>query len=143
MLSFQAIWRAVIWLLIGIVFGLSSLLLIFASSAIFTHPISTSNLFDANIIMFLCVSLMSGAGGDFLLSKISNPGTRIAVFFPSVVALLIVCFLFSPNNSSAPEKYVVKGFALGYGIATFIYCVSLKTIIFYRERLTDRKLNFK
>jgi hypothetical protein len=140
MLYVKSILRALGWLIIGIAFGLSSLLLIFASKAIFSVPIDTGKLIDENIIMFLCVALMSGAGADFLFSEISTLGWRLFAFCLNIIALLILGILFNPNNTYSAKPSLLEGFAITYGIVAFCYCMLLKTIVFYRERLTNSKI---
>lgn len=91
MLGFKSFGKAFIWLVLGCFFGLSSLLLIFASSAIFTHPIITGNIIDGNIVMYLCIALMSGAGADYSLSSSFHFGWRLS------------CIL---NNYSRTSNYI-------------------------------------
>lgn len=143
MLHIKSLIKAISWLFIGIFFGLASFVLIFASSVIFGHPITLGKIVDNNIIMFLCVALMSGAGSDFSLSDNYHWGVRIAVFFTVVIALLIVCVVFNPSNNAVPDRDIVKDLATGYAIFTIIYCVGLKGILFYKEAISHKKLKFR
>ena len=83
--------------------------------------------------MFLCVALMSGAGADYLLSGSYHLGYRIAAFSLTVIALLIVFFLFNPNNANPPDENIITNFAWGYSIFTFAYCILIKADIFLKE----------
>ncbi len=143
MLSFNCFLRSLAWLTIGIVFGLISLFLILFTSVVFgnhNNDHKIAELASSEAIVFLSLALMSGAGADFLLSEISTTSHRILAMVFVVILLLIGIIIFSPNNSFAAKETVKLWIEWIYCIFGSIYCVSIKTIIFYRERLNNRKL---
>lgn len=141
MLHFESIWRAFAWLLLSALFGLASLLLILAASAIFSYHVN-EKLIDDNAIMFLCIALMSGAGIDFLLSCNHHFGLRLSAFLFVILAAAIAFFILSPNNANKPHEDTLNTFAGAYGVVTAAFCIILKTLIIYRERLSKEKLKF-
>lgn len=143
-MAFSSFFRAFIWLIIGVVFGLASIILILASSSMFVqHGTSreVANAIDAEVIIFLCIALMSGAGADFLLSVKFGWGVRGFIFSIVVIFLFLAFFLLNPVNE--PQKSVVNSFSVGYSIIAFVYCVSIKTVIFYEEILSKKRLRFR
>jgi hypothetical protein len=139
MIVFKSFLCSLLWLVFGVIFGLASILLIFASSAIFDNPLSLGNIIDANIVVFLCIALMSGAGTDFLISANYNIWNRLFMFAIVVVFLALAYFLLSPNNRKAPSEKILHLFEIGYSIVAFGYCVTLKSLLIYRERLNHNK----
>ena len=140
MLYFQAIWRALTWLIIGIVFGLASVGFVLLTSTIFSQTEKIEKLIDPNIIIFLCLALMGGAGADFLLSKISTVYCRLFYFAVIVVFFVLGCVVF--NASLKPKQDILEYIEYGYIAVTVSYCMIIKSIIFYQERLAHKKLNF-
>ncbi|HWB26666.1 MAG TPA: hypothetical protein VG738_14375 [Chitinophagaceae bacterium] len=132
MLRVLSIGRALLWLFFGTIFGLASLLLVFASAAIFTHHIN-GKIIDDYVIVFLCIALMSGAGSDYLLSVNHHMGWRSFAFSLIIIALVISFYLFNPNNRITADAGILNGFTYGYVGFTSIYCIGLKGVIFYQE----------
>ena len=91
MIFFESFVKAIGWLIIGTLAGLASIGLILASSAIFSIKFS-GNIITGDIIMFLCVGLMSGAGADYLFCSHFHKGYRIASLFLLIIAVLIIYF---------------------------------------------------
>jgi len=143
MLHFESIWRSFVWLLIGVIFGLASILLILGSSFIFAKPLDINCVIDNNVIVFLCIALMSAAGADFLLTGNYHPGWRFAAFFGLPIPLLLLAyFLFSPNNINTPDANILIKIVWGYVILSFFYCIGLKSLLIYRERLNHKKAEY-
>lgn len=142
MIYVQSIWRSLAWLAIGVFFGLVSIMFILASSVLFDKSMNTSDLFDCNVIVFLCIALMSGAAADFLLTGNYHVGWRATAFAFTIVASLFAWVLFGPNNKVPPSVNVKDAVSETYGLATLIYCVGLKALLIYRERLNHEKAKF-
>jgi uncharacterized membrane protein YfcA len=141
MLHCRSILKALLWLIIGIFSGLASLFLVLVTSAVFTYR-STGVKIDKGVIMWLCVALMSAAGGDYLLSEIPNLWKRVSFFLFCVIALLIVYFLLTPNTNSPVKPDTLNAVTNIYIGVTIIYCMALKTKLYYREIL-NKRLNFR
>jgi hypothetical protein len=135
MIYFQSIWRSIVWLIIGALFGLASVLLILGSSMLFVGHLEIHSLIDSNIIVFLCIALMGGAGADFLLTGNYHAGWRVATFTFLFLLLMTACYIFSPNNKEPPTKNALFWIVWGYVIVAILYCIGLKSLLIYRERL--------
>ena len=141
MLKVSCIGRAVAWLAIGTFFGLASAVLIFWASVIFGHNfVDTHHVSTKEGVIFLSLALMSGAGADLLFSEIGHWGVRVALMFFVGFVLGIVYLMFSPNNTYRVNDVVINYAAWGIGTLTVIYCLSIKTVIFYKERVTNKEL---
>lgn len=145
MLSFESVIRSVAWLIIGIIFGLASVIMVLASSIIFPHHkeiLEISKMIDENVKVFLCIALMSAAAADFLLTGSYHAGWKICAFLFSIIALLFAYFLFNPNNTAAPDKQILDKIVTIYICLTIPFCVGLKSLLIYREKLNHKKVKF-
>lgn len=128
----KAIFKSIAWLIIGVFAGLSSLVILFASSAIFSRPIN-GRIIDDSIIVYLCIALMSGAAADFLLCGHYEIWPRLFVFSLVIILILVIWLVFNPNNANPPTPQAIKSVVDWYIMITIGYCVGLKTVIFYKE----------
>src|SRR5690349_10440496 len=125
-----SLFRAFLWIVIGVGFGLASIFLVLASSSMFVQhgvQIKPTVGIDSEVIIFLCLALMSGAGADFVLTPSNHHWAVKGLLMLTVFTLLFVAFwLLSPN--SEPKENVVNSFTLGYCVACFFYCLFIKAI---------------
>lgn len=141
MLHFLSFMRAIGWIVIGTVFGLASICIFVFASTFFNQDFhDPHNISNSEAVIFLCLALKSGAGADFLFSEISTWVGRILAMVFVVIALFFVGFIFNPNNLYEPSEETITMIAIIYSMVTIIYCVALKWVIFYRERITNKAL---
>jgi len=138
-LHFQSILRSFFWFTIGSIFGLGAIGLVLASSFLFANKLNFGDLGDPKIVIFLFVGLMGGAGTDFLLTGNYPRALRGLLFCLVLIGLLIAWILLNPNNKIPPRGTVVFGAMWSYGIVSFIYCMILKSLLIYRERLNHTR----
>jgi hypothetical protein len=135
--------RAVAWLLLGGIFGLSLILFILATSLVFEqgdHPITTEALLNPEILIFLCVTLMAGAGSDFVLSF--NTKNTLKGWVASLIIVLTIgaCVLFMPQLK--PKNLALNYIKIGYGVITVWFCVWAKAQLFLEEKLNKRRRRY-
>jgi len=139
-MKWQSFFCSIGWLSSGAVFGYASILMVLASSAIFKEPVDLGKVIDSNFIVFLCIALMSGAGTDFLISgHFMHLAWRIVWLLVVIILLLIAYFLFNPNNLYKLDKEPLVYVEIGYIIITICYCLTLKSLLIYRERVNHIK----
>lgn len=141
MLHIQAIVKSVCWLIIGILFGLAGVILVLASAKFYSVSPDWEQV-DENIVIFMCIALMGGAGSDFLLSKIHTFWCRLCLFIFAVLSFFIAFYIYNPNVKYKPAHDIMYNFEIGYIVVTCIYCMVLKSIIFFHEALSHKKLKF-
>jgi hypothetical protein len=133
--------RATLWLILGIVFGLASILLILASSKIFEgglNPKEISQLIDPEFIVFLCVALIAGSGADYILSVNFNKSKRLNVLYLIIIITGTAWFIFNPKVK-ATDLFLYWS-SIGFSIIATIFCLCVKTVLFSKEESAHRKL---
>ncbi len=131
--------RATLWFAFGVIFGLLSIILILASSAIFNSQSTiskTTHSIDAEFITFLCVALMGGAGADYMLSVQFPSSRRLNVCLFILLITGSACFLFNPKLK--PDETFVYWFTVGICIVTVSFCLWVKTTLFTKEKIHSR-----
>jgi len=141
--AIKALIKALFWTIIGVVAGLALLLYILGFTAFFSQDFNTSELLNPNIVIFLCVTLMAGAGADFLLSTLSTWGWRITISLIAIFLGFIACTLFNPILNYKPDETALKYFEYSYCLFALVYCTAIKSVIFHEEMLAYKELNFE
>ena len=140
-ISIPSFLRATVWLLFGVVFGFASILLIFASSAIFENkgtPVDIPHLVDPEFIIFLCVALMAGAGADYMLSVNFAKSKRLNVLLFILLITSASWFVLNPILSAS--EVVLLWFTTIVAVVTIVFCLWAKTVIFYKEEDAHKRL---
>lgn len=139
--SLQSFLKATLWLVLGVFFGFASVLLILTSSKIFEGRLNVSDvadLVDPEFIVFLCVALMAGAGADYILSVNFIRSKRVNVLCLIIIATGTAWFIFNPKTK-ATDSFLYWT-SIGFSVVAIIFCLWVKTILFYKEEVAHKKL---
>jgi len=129
--TFYVILKSFIWILIGIFFGISTFVLVFASKYLYGQPFDFNKYLSYEYIMYLCVALMAGAAADY--GNYPRGWKRIIPLFFCSMLLLILYIVFNPQIPQHPRESVVKIMAIVYSGVAFVFCMIIKSTIFLEE----------
>ena len=132
--------KGALWYVSGVFFGFSLIWLILGSEAIFvqhTIPKNVSDMMNDEFLVFLSLALFGGAYTDYVLSVCFLPRTKLILGLCVVIGGLSVFLVF--HNLGETYSDVKYMFTVLFCVATFIFCVLVKSAIYCREEILHNR----
>ena len=91
----------------------------------------------SEFVSFLALALIGGAYSDYLLSVSFKSAMKLIFGLVVAISCLVVFVIF--NTSTEVHEDVKKEFTIWFSLVSGIFCLGIKSVIFYQEEFLHRK----